>query len=312
MGGHLCRLLVAEGNEVTAVVRRPDSAPSGTRERVVANIDGDTEWSNAFDGQDVVVHLAARVHVMTDSSEDPLAEFRNVNTAGTKRLAESAAAAGVPRLVFLSSIKVNGESTEGEPIRASSAPEPVDPYGISKHEAEQRLREIEDAGGLEVVIIRTPLVYGPGVGGNFLRMLNLAASGLPLPLGAIRNARTMSSIWNLVDLIARSIKEPGIGGATIVAGDPSSISTPEMFRVLSRAMSKRSVLIRIPTKLLILAGRLVGRSAEIARLTGSLEVTAGSGAESWGWQPPVKVENGLAMTAAWFIDSTSSNRKSSK
>lgn len=301
VGGHLVPHLIAAGHEVTAAVRTGGSAPAGSREVVSGEIGPDTDWSGLLTGHECVIHLAARVHVMNDTSTDPLAEFRSVNTAGTEKLALAAADQGVARFVFLSSIKVNGEATTGTPFTVVDVPHPLDPYGISKHEAEIALRTVEAKTGLEVVIVRTPLVYGPGVGGNFMSLLKIARQGIPLPLGSVRNRRTMTSVWNLTDLLESASRSTSARGALALAGDPSSPSTADLMREISAAMNQKSRLFRFPVTILFAAGKVLRRSDVIARLAGSLEVEVASTSADWLWSPPSDFSTGIQRTVAWYL-----------
>lgn len=301
VGRHLSAHLLEEGHDVTAVVRTHGAAPAGTTEVVIGDIGPNTVWADLIVGHDVVIHLAARVHVMRDISKDPLAEFRRVNTAGTERLARAAVQQGVGRFVFLSSIKVNGEGAHGQLYTALDAPHPRDPYGISKHEAEVELRKVERDTGIELVIVRTPLVYGPHVGGNFAKTLALAHRGVPLPLASIRNRRTMASVWNLVDLLEKTASDTTAAGALVLAGDAFSPSTAQLFRELTSAMGKKNRLFPFPLALLRLAGKLTGRSAIIERLAESLEVQAGSSSNGWAWEPPFQFADSIRRTVAWYL-----------
>jgi len=301
VGTHLVEHLLHHGHVVTAGVRSSGTAPSGAFETVVGEIGPDTDWSGLLAGHDTVIHLAARVHVMNDTSADPLEEFRRVNSIGTSTLAQAASVQGVERFVFLSSIKVNGESTAGAPFTAHDNPAPEDPYGISKHEAENLLRRIEHASGLDVVIVRTPLVYGPNVGGNFIKLLSLAGKSFPLPLGSISNRRTMTSVWNLVDLLEKASIESGARGGLILAGDEFSPSTAQLSRQLSSAMGRQSRIFPCPIGLLHFGGRISGKSAVVSRLTASLEVKAGSSLTEWNWNPPHTFEDSIDRTVAWYV-----------
>jgi UDP-glucose 4-epimerase len=303
VGGHLVPHLIAAGHEVTAAVRTGGSAPAGSREVVSGDIGPDTDWSGLLTGHECVIHLAARVHVMNDTSTDPLAEFRSVNTAGTEKLALAAADQGVARFVFLSSIKVNGEATSDTPFSVSDVPHPLDPYGISKHEAEIALRRVEAQTGLEIVIVRTPLVYGPGVGGNFISLLKIARQGIPLPLGSVRNRRTMTSVWNLVNLLESAGSVAAARGALVLAGDSVSPSTAELLRQIYTSMGKPNRLVPFPVALLSLAGAVLGRSSMVERLTGSLEVSVGSSSRDWIWVPPMSMEEGIKHTVEWYEES---------
>jgi nucleoside-diphosphate-sugar epimerase len=239
---------------------------------------------------------------MKEQSPDPVAEFRAVNVEPLQSLARAAAEHGVGRFVFLSSIKVNGESTTTDPYDARSTRNPLDPYAVSKAEGEVALESELGGTDVELVIVRTPLVYGPGVGGNFARMLRLVSKELPLPLGSIRNRRTMVSIWNLSDLLSSAASESAASSAIVVAGDPTSPSTPELLRMLAKCLGVRSRVFSFPTPLLHAAGTLTGQSQEVRRLTDSLEVVAGSSTSEWVWRPKLSLEDGICRTAAWYTD----------
>jgi nucleoside-diphosphate-sugar epimerase len=300
VGAHLCELLLERGHEVVAIVRSAGSAPAGTREVQVSDIGSPADWSDSLHNVDAVIHLAARVHVMHDRAQDPLSEFRRVNVAGSVALARAADLAGVSRFVYLSSIKVNGEQTYGKPFTASDRPGPLDPYGISKHEAEAALRDIERDSELELVVVRTPLVYGPNVRGNFLRMLDLTRSGIPLPLGSVRNRRTLASVWNLTDLLERAVVEDDAAGALMLAGDSFSPSTAQLLREIAKSMKRRSRVVRFPVGLLEFAGRVTGKTGLISRLVGSLEVEAGSSSNGWKWTPKFTFANSIERTVQWY------------
>jgi nucleoside-diphosphate-sugar epimerase len=300
VGGHLCAHLISKGHVVSAVVRRAGKAPTGTREIVVDDIGPTTDWGDLLTGQDTVIHLAARVHVMSDTSADPLSEFRRVNTKGTHQLLAAAIAQGVRRFVYLSSIKVNGEETSTHPFDALSVPSPEDPYGVSKYEAEVDIWSQSHGTSTGAVVIRTPLVYGPGVGGNFIRMLGLASRNLPLPFASVSNRRSVVSVWNLVDLLEQAARDDAAAGALMIAGDPTSPSTPELFSAMSAAMGKPNRLFPFPVWLIELAGKLTGRSGEVSRLVRSLEVAPGSASNDWVWQPAITFHEGIGRTVQWF------------
>ena len=248
--------------------------------------------------QECVVHLAARVHVMHETTTNPLAEFRRVNVDGTLNLARQAAAAGVRRFVFISSVKVNGESTQtGVPFTADDTPAPLDAYGISKMEAEQGLREIGAQTGMEVVIIRPPLVYGPGVKANFAAMMRWLKRGVPLPLGAIHNQRSLVALDNLVDLILLCLTHPAAAHQTFVVSDGEDVSTTALLRRMGQAMGHPARLIPVPSGMLKLAGALVGKSDVVQRLCGSLQVDIAKTQDLLGWTPPVSLDEGLRRTA---------------
>ena len=265
----------------------------------VADLDATTPWGAALAGVDVVVHLAARVHVMHDTSDDPLSQFRLVNTAATLNLARQAAAAGVHRLVYLSSIKVNGEESQpGRPFRADDAPNPLDPYGTSKHEAELGLREIAAETGMEVVVIRPPLVYGPGVKANFKALMRAVRRGTPLPFGAIDNRRSLVSSDNLADFIATCVEHPSAANQTFLVSDGEPLSTPELVRRIAAAMRRPARLVPIPPKWLVLVGACTGRRAAVHRLCSSMEVDISKTRTMLGWTPPLPVDVCLSRAVA--------------
>ncbi len=247
-----------------------------------------------FDGIEVVVHAAARVHLMNDTEGDPLTAFRDVNVKGTINLARQAAVAGVKRFIFISSIKVNGEQTAtGQPFSSHDTPSPDDFYGISKHEAEQGLRELASETGMEVVIIRPPLVYGPGVKGNFASMIKLVGRGLPLPLGAVHNKRALVALDNLVDLIITCIDHPGAANETFLVSDGEDLSTTQLLQGVAEAMGKPSRLIPVPASLLQFGATLLGKKAMAQRLLGSLQVDISHTQKRLNWTPPLTVKQGL-------------------
>ncbi|MFJ4251374.1 Nucleoside-diphosphate-sugar epimerase [Pseudomonas helmanticensis] len=252
---------------------------------------------------DTVVHCAARVHVMSDTAADPLAKFREINVQGTTRLARKAAEAGVRRFVFISSIKVNGEATlPGMPFKADDQPAPVDPYGVSKGEAEECLREIGRETGMEIVIIRPPLVYGPGVKANFLSMMSWLRKGLPLPLGALRNQRSLVALGNLVDLIVTCIAHPAAANQTFLVSDGEDLSTTRLLRRMAAALDKRAFLLPLPKMLLRAAAQLVGKGDMAQRLCGSLQVDIDKTRLLLQWSPPVSVDKALKVTAMHYLD----------
>lgn len=245
-------------------------------------------------GVDVLIHTAARAHIMRDEVGDPLAEYRRVNVDVTLKIARQASAAGVKRFIFISSIKVNGEANiAGIPFTASDDPAPEDSYGLSKLEAEQGLMQLAAESGMEVVIIRPPLVYGAGVKGNFASMVKLLERGLPLPLGAVHNQRSLVGIDNLVDLIIRCIEHPAAANQVFLAGDGEDLSTTELLRGVGRAMGKPSRLIPVPAGVLQFGATLLGKKAMAQRLLGSLQVDITKTREMLDWKPPYTVEEGL-------------------
>lgn len=260
----------------------------------VGEIDANTVWDDALRGVKVVIHCAARIQTMANDGETALAAYREVNTLGTLNLARQAAAAGVSRFIFISSIKVNGERTDiGKPFSVVDIPSPEDPYGISKYEAERGLRDLAVETGMEIVIIRPPLVYGFGVKGNFESMIRLVAIGLPLPLGAVHNKRSLVALDNLVDLIVTCIHHPAATNQTFLVSDGQDLSTTELLCGVSEAMSKPSRLIPVSAGLLQLGATLLGKKAIAQRLLGSLQVDISHTQECLGWKPPLTVKQGL-------------------
>lgn len=300
VGRALCEALVAAGRGARRAVRRLDHASTGAV--AVGDIGPDTNWNAALDGVSCIVHLAARTHVLRETAADALAAYRRINVAGTERLARAAAARGTRRLVFLSSVKVNGEGTGERPYTEEDAPRPEDAYGISKTEAERALAGIASETGLEITVLRPPLVYGPGVKGNFLRMLGLVARGVPLPLGAIDNRRSFIYLGNLVDAIVQALDVPRAAGRTYLAADGEDLSTPALVRAMAAALGAKPRLVPFPLALLKVAASLAGRGAELARLAGSLQVDSSRIRHELGWQPPYTVSQGLERTAKWYRD----------
>lgn len=303
MGRGLLTRLLEDEYPVTAVVRDSTSKVDERASQVaVAGLTAQTDWST-LTGQDVVIHSAARVHVMNDQSADPLAEFRKVNVDGTLHLAHHAAAAGVRRFIFISSIKVNGEGTApSKPYTAFDTPAPQDPYGVSKMEAEQGLREIAQQTGMEVVVIRPVLVYGPGVKANFRSMMSWVNRGIPLPLGAIHNKRSLVSLDNLVDLIVTCIDHPRAANQTFLVSDGEDLSTSEMLSKMAAALGRPARLLPVPATVLEGAAGLLGKRGVAQRLCGSLQVDIGHTRETLGWSPPVSVDQGFRAAASAFLN----------
>lgn len=291
VGRSLVKRLVADGQDVMPVVRTPQGL-SG--ESVIDDL-LTADWPALLSGVDAVVHLAARVHMMNDAAADPLAEFRRVNTAGTLALAEAAARAGVKRFVFLSTIKVNGEATApGQPFRSTDTPAASDPYGISKQEAEAQLLELAGTTGMEVTIIRPPLIYGPGVKGNFRALFKAVRRGIPLPLGAVtNNRRSLVGIDNLASLISVALTHPGAANATFLASDGEDVSTTRLLQLIAEAAGRKPRLLPLPASLLRSLARLAGRKAAADRLIGNLQVDISDTRGKLGWAPPVSLSAGL-------------------
>lgn len=307
VGSAVLARLDADGTvPVRAAVRSAGAriAP-GIDKVVVGPLAGDTDWHAALAGVSALVHCAARVHVMDDTAADPLEEFRRINVQGTLALARQAAAAGVKRFVFVSSIKVNGEMTAaGKPFTADDAPAPADAYGVSKMEAEQALRALERQSGMQVVIIRPPLVYGKAVKANFAAMMRWLARGIPLPLGAIHNRRSLVALDNLVDLIVTCVRHPQAAGQTFLVSDGQDPSTTELLQRMGRAMGRPARLIPVPAACLTLGASLLGKRAVAQRLCGSLQVDIGKTRRLLDWTPPLTLDQGLKEAAKGTVRET--------
>ncbi|MBE0508388.1 MAG: SDR family oxidoreductase [Marinospirillum sp.] len=294
VGSAVLQRLVADSKADVAVTVRSENTSLAVPTFCVGDLSPTTDWHEALTGCEVVIHAAARAHIMKDEMADPLAEYHRVNVEGTFNLARQAAKAGVKRFVFISSIKVNGEQTPlGNPFSPDDQPAPEDAYGVSKLEAEQGLQQLAFETGMEVVIIRPPLVYGSGVKGNFASMVKLVGKGLPLPLGAIHNQRSLVALDNLVDLIVTCVDHPAAADQVFLAGDGQDLSTTELLRGVAQAMGKPSRLVPVPAKLLMFGARVLGKKAVAQRLLGSLQVDISKTQSLLGWQPPVTVEEGL-------------------
>lgn len=295
VGSALCASLCKNGTAVRAAVRTLNTHSDGVGVVEVGNLSSKTDWTVALKGINQVVHLAARVHVMNDQSADPLEEFRKINVDATIHLAKQAAAAGVKRFIYLSTIKVNGESTElGRPFTAEHTPRPQDPYGVSKYEAERELRTIAEQTGMEVVIIRPPLVYGPGVKANFASMMQIIQRGVPLPLASVTsNRRSLVALDNLVDLIATCITHPAAANQTFLVSDDEDVSTAELLRRMGLALKRPAKLTYVPKLLLQIGVALLNKSEIYQRLCGSLQVDITKTKDLLNWRPPLSVDEGL-------------------
>lgn len=302
VGSALCARLRRDGVFVRGAVRSLSSQPDDVDTVAIGSLSSVTDWTEALKNVDLVVHLAARVHVMNDKSSDPLAEFRHVNVEGTAALARQAAAEGVKRFVFLSSVKVNGEFTEaGQPFTVDDVPAPEDPYGVSKHEAEQLLRQIAVETGMEVVIIRPPLVYGPGVKANFESMMRWLARGLPLPLAAVtENRRSLVALDNLVELIVTCLHHPAAANQTFLVSDGEDLSAAQLLKRMGAAMGKPARLFYVKPALLKLGATVLNKPAIYQRLCGSLQLDIAKTRKMLGWTPPVSVDEGLRRAAEGF------------
>lgn len=304
VGRALCAVMIKRGPlRISVRDKTTCSGLEGVDDVIQASLSPEQDWAVAMAGVSVVIHCAARVHVMSEEAVDPLAEFRRVNVDGTLRLAQQAAAAGVKRFIFLSSIKVNGEQTQvGAPFIADQQPNPCDPYGVSKMEAEEGLRALARDTGMEVVIIRPPLVYGPGVKANFLAMMRWLKRGIPLPLGAVTvNRRSLVALDNLVDLIVTCIDCPAAANQTFLVSDGESLSTAALLRRMGEALGRPARLIPVPVPLLRMGAALLGKRDMAQRLCGSLEIDIVKTRELLGWEPPISVDEGLRRTAAHYL-----------
>ena len=300
VGGPLCTELVRRHFRVRGVFR--NTRCSGFEPHELVQIDGigpDTDWSSALEDTSFVVHLAARVHVMHDVVADSLSLFRSINVEGTMNLARQAAAAGVERFVFISSVKVNGESTApGYMFTEADVPNPQDAYGLSKYEAEQSLRQLSADTGMEVVIIRPPLVYGIGVKANFGALMHAVQRGWPLPVGAVHNQRSLVALDNLVDFIITCIVHPQAANHTFLVSDGQDVSTNELVHGMAQAAGVPARLLPVPIWALQVGARLVGKGDTLQRLCGNLQVDISKARGMLGWVPPVSLKEGLRRVMA--------------
>lgn len=300
VGSTLCGQLAASGFSVRAALRTNGPTPAGVTDTVViGDINSRSEWHDALNGVDRVLHVAARAHVLGDSPANA-DKYMECNARGTIRLAEEAAAAGVSRFVFLSSVKVNGEDSGDRLYRSDDTPAPLDIYGRSKAMAEEGLHAVAARTGIQVACVRSPLVYGPGVRANFRRLMQWVDAQRPLPLGRVENRRSLVSVWNLCSLLTHVLEHPAASGTWMVC-DGEDLSTPELVRRLGTVMQRRVRLLPVPVSLLYLAGSLLGKKAEIKRLCGSLAVDMTATRERLGWAPPVSVNEALARTVRWYL-----------
>lgn len=299
VGRHLCRDL-----DNRQIAFRPAARSSSQGHFAVGTIDPTTDWSAALAGIRIVVHLAARVHVMNETQADPLASFRAMNVEATINLARQAAHAGATRFVFVSSIKVNGEHTlPGQHFSANDAPAPQDPYGISKAEAEKALLELGKETGMEIAIIRPPLIYGKGVGANFHLLQRWAGSGIPSPFGMCRNRRSLVFVGNLIDLIIRACEHPSAANQIFLASDGNDLSTQELFSLLARAQGRAGVNIPVPEWILRSTAQCLGKKKYTDRLLNSLQLDIAKTRDLLSWDPPFSVEAGIRATVAQQSDS---------
>ena len=296
VGRHACEQFVGQGMFVRAAVRSCSTVPHATETISVGEIDGKTSWQSVLIGIDVVVHLAARVHVMNDHAVDPAAEFRRMNVEATLNLARQAAVAGVRRLIFVSTAKVHGEFTApGQMFSEHDPPSPKDAYAISKWEAEQGLHSISKSTGLELVIVRPPLVYGPGVRANFLALMNLVRRGWPLPFAAVANVRSLIALGNLVDFIGTCMTHPAAANQVFLVSDGHDLSTAELVSAIARAAGMPVRLFSVPVWLLLLAGGLTGQSKAMERLCKNLQLDIRKARTQLNWRPKLGVAEALCL-----------------
>jgi nucleoside-diphosphate-sugar epimerase len=298
VGCNMCAALAESGYTVRAALRNADAGGRTNDEVAVGEIDASTDWDAALEGIDSVVHLAARAHVVR--GDKSLDSFVRTNALGTQRLAIEAARRGVRRLVYLSTVKVNGEKTEEQSYSAADEPRPEDAYGVSKWLGEQYLLEVAARTGMQAVIVRSPLVYGPGARANFLRLLQLVDKGLPLPFGAIKNRRSLVNIWNLQDLLVNVLSNDAAPGRTWMVSDDEDLSTPQLIRRLAAALGRTVKLVAIPESVLRFCATTVGARAAIERLCNSLTVDIAATRTELAWSPPISVNEALARTAVWY------------
>ena len=313
VGRYVCRKLIASGFTPVAGVRDPKvwpelqrAVPGLTEVSSLGDLGANPDLRDSLSGVSVFVHLAARVHVMRESAHDPLREFRRVNVEGAKSIALAAAAAGVRRLVFVSTVKVHGESTSRNPFDDSAPANPEDPYAISKWEAEEALRAVAAKSRLEVVIVRPPLVFGPGVRGNFLRLIKLVDRALPLPWPRRANCRSMIGVDNLADFLVRCVDHPKAAGQSFLVKDSEDISTRELISRLARLLDRPSRQFLVPEPLIRLAARLTLKEGAVSRLLDSLVIDSRKAQVLLGWTPPMTLDDGLAATARWYRESRQS------
>ena len=306
VGKALCSAALEEGFLVKALTRKPHDYPAGIENCICEDLSNPLMLTPVLKDVDVVIHLAARVHVMKESLDDALGAYRAINVAATLALAKAAVAAGVKRFVYLSSIKVNGEETlTGKPFTADDQPAPIDPYGVSKMEAENALLELARITGMEIVIIRPPLIYGPGVGANFAAMMQWITRGFPLPLGSIKNQRSLVGIGNLINLILLCTTHLSAPNQIFLVSDDQDVSLPTLLRKMATALNLPIRLVPLPTFLIKLGAGILGKSNVAQRLCGSLQLDITKTKEVLGWSPPYALDQGLSEVANWYSKSYS-------
>jgi UDP-glucose 4-epimerase len=298
VGHTLCQTLSEAGWTVRAALRRTTSV-AAPEQTLVGEITGRTQWAQALAGTDCVVHLAAQAHIL-QRSRQARARYHETNAEGTRCLARAAAAHGVRRFVYLSTVKVNGERSGARPFTAADAPHPEDAYAHSKWLGERYLDEAAAGTAMQAVIVRAPLVYGPGVRANFLRLMRWVDHEWPLPFGAARNRRSLVSVWNLSELLLLLLRYPGPAAGTWMVSDGEDLSTPELLRRLAQAMGRRAHLLSVPVPMVLAAGALLGQAAALRRLCTSLAVDVTATRARFAWAPALSVDEALARTVAWY------------
>ncbi len=304
IGNALCEKLILSGYDVLGLVRSSDkmkSLPKGVPTVNVGSIGQYTDWSRALTGVNVVIHLAARTHILKENTPNPINEYREVNLYGTGQLARMAVNEGVKRLIFMSSVGVNGEQNEGTPFSESDQPNPSRPYSVSKWEAEKVLKRIAYETGLEIVIIRPPLVHGPGVKGNMLQLLNLVKWSVPLPLAKVNNKRSFIGVTNLVDVLIKCIDNTNVSGETMLVSDGEDISTPDLIRRLANMMNKPNALIPFPESLLRIIYSNIGKNNPLKQICSSLTIDTSKMCSLLKWKPPLTLNQGLEAMVSWYL-----------
>ena len=294
--------LLKQAFDVSAAVRKLSPfLPDAVKQIEIGDISSLPENISTLHDMDVVIHIAARAHIMDETESNPLSEFRKVNTTATLNLARQAAEAGVKRFIFISSIKVNGEITEsGIPFTAKSTHVPTNPYGLSKFEAEHGLMSLAQNTGMEVVIIRPPLVYGPGVKANFLNMIKWVDKAIPLPLGSVHNKRSLVALDNLVSFICHCINHSKAGNEIFLISDGEDISTTQLLQKVAKALEKKIILLPIPVSLMRFTAKLIGKQAVASRLFDSLQVDSSKARNLLGWQPVINMDEQLNILAKFY------------
>ena len=297
MGTEVCNTLRARGIPFVAAVRKGDH--DGQCE--VGDITSSTKWDNALFGCDVIIHLAARVHVMNENTCASLDAYRTINVDGTLNLAKQAVAHGIKRFVFVSSVKVNGDRTIDKPFSALDLPAPIDSYGRSKLEAECALRKLSKETGLELVVVRPPLIYGPGVRANFFKLMKLVRLGLPLPFGSVRNRRSLAALNNVVDLLILCAHHPDAIGKTFMVSDDEDLSLSGLITLIAQSMDKHPIMVPVPANLMMSCANLLGKAENASRLLDSLQVDISDTKECLGWRPVETVEEAVEKTVSHFL-----------